>query len=123
MNDPYEVAYEEFRNRRMKPRRYKRMNDETKDIELTAENIAIYEEAARLYKDGNKEDAVAHVKDNLGEEAAKEAEAVMAEADKLQGEAQGEEAKAATEEETSTDDSTTEASTEDGETSEESTSN
>ncbi len=68
------------------------MNTETKtktdaqenDIELTTENIATYEAAAALYRGGEKEAALDLIKEKLGEEEAKKAEAVMAEADALQ---------------------------------------
>ncbi len=62
--------------------------EQTKDIELTAENVAIYEAAAEMYRSGDKEGAVAVIKDKLGEEAAEQAAEVMAEADKLQAEAE-----------------------------------
>lgn len=69
------------------------------DIEITPENAPVYEQAAALYREGKKEEGIALIKENFGEDAAEKAGAVMAEADKLLAEAN-----AATDEVQTTDD-------------------
>lgn len=54
------------------------MNDKTENVQdLTEEELVVYKEAADLHKEGKTDEAIALIKDKVGEEQAEEVKAII----------------------------------------------
>lgn len=75
--DIYDKAYQDFYNRRMKPRGLK-MTEDTMATMTDEQKEAVLKEAGDLYQEGKKDEAFDLVREKLGDEAAAEVAAVLA---------------------------------------------